>query len=185
MRELSQHITDLVENSTRAGARRVVIEVEEDTQADLLTIRVADDGRGMPTETVDRVTDPFYTTRACRRVGLGLPLLEASAQRCGGSLRIESSPGRGTEVTARFRRSHVDRPPMGDLQATLIAALVGHPDVDVVYRHRMDGRSFELDGAAIKRELEGIPLAHPSVLRWLEKYLSNGLSEVGGGTPPL
>lgn len=185
MRELSQHITDLVENSTRAGARRVVVEVEERVAADELVIRVADDGSGMAPERVERVTDPFYTSRTCRRVGLGLPLLSAATQRCEGSLEIASAPGHGTTVTARFRRGHIDRPPLGDLTSTLLSAIVGHPEVDFCYRHTLNGGSFEVDGAAIKRELEGVPLSHPSVLRWLERYFSEGLAEAGLVAAPV
>ena len=49
-----------------------------------LTIRVRDDGRGMDAETLQRVTDPFFTTRTTRHVGLGVPLLKAAAERCNG-----------------------------------------------------------------------------------------------------
>ncbi|MHB1162635.1 MAG: ATP-binding protein [Chloroflexota bacterium] len=185
MRELSQHIMDLVENSARAGARRVTIEVEEDSRADRLDIRVVDDGSGMSQEMAGRVTDPFCTTRSCRHVGLGLPLLSESARRCDGFLEIESVQGRGTAVTATFRRSHIDRPPLGDLHATILAALVGHPEMELLYYHRMDEHHFEVDGAAIKRELEGVPLSHPPVLRWLERYLADGLAKVCGAPPPL
>ncbi len=184
MRELSQHITDLIENSARAGAHRIEITVVEDLQADSLVVRVADDGCGMPQEEVGKVIDPFYTSRQCRKVGLGLPLLAAAAERCEGSVEIASEPGRGTSVVARFRRSHIDRPPLGDVRSTLLTALVGHSEVDLVYKHRANGHSFELDGAAIRRELEGIPLSHPSVLRWLDRLLSEGLSEVGVVTAP-
>ncbi len=153
--------------------------VEENLPADSLTIRVSDDGCGMAPEVVARVTDPFYTSRTCRKVGLGLPLLAAAAQRCDGSFTATSELGTGTTVVASFRHSHVDRPPLGDLHSTLLSALVGHPDVDFVYRHRVGDRVFELDGAAIKRELEGVPLSHPSVLRWLDHFLTEGLVELG------
>ncbi len=179
MRELAEHVTDLIENSVRAGARRVEVMVVEDLAADQLTLRVADDGCGMSAELMDRVADPFFTSRDCRRVGLGLPLLTAAAERCGGSLEIVSAPGNGTTVTARFFHGHIDRPPLGDMHCTLLAALVGHPEVDFLYRHRVNGATFEMDGAAIKRELGDVPLSHPSVLRWLERFLAEGLIEVG------
>ncbi len=88
-------------------------------------------------------------------------------------------------TTARFRRNHIDRPPLGDLQSTLLSSLVGHPELDFHYRHRIDGRNFEVDGAAIKRELEGVSLSRPSVLRWLERYFSEGLAEVGVRATPV
>ncbi len=184
MRELAQHITDLLENSVAAGARRVEITVEEDPRTDRLTVRVSDDGRGMAPETVQKALDPFWTTRTCRRVGLGLPLLAATAQRCDGSLEIASEPGRGTSVTARFRHSHIDRPPLGNLQATLVDALVGHPDVLFQYRHTREENGFELDGTALREELQEVPLSHPRVLRWLEGYIAEGLAEVGLAPAP-
>lgn len=163
----------------------MVVEVEEKVAADELVITVADDGNGMAPEVVERVTDPFYTSRTCRRVGLGLPLLSAATQRCEGSLEIASAPGHGTIVTARFRRGHIDMPPLGDLTSTLLSAIVGHPEVDFYYRHTFNGGSFEVDGAAIKRELEGVPLSYPSVLRWLERYFSEGLAEAGLAAAPV
>jgi anti-sigma regulatory factor (Ser/Thr protein kinase) len=182
LRELAQHIVDLLENSAGAGARRVEIELEMDSSADSVRLTVTDDGCGMTPDVVARVTDPFYTSRTCRKVGLGLPLMAASSQRSGGGLRIESAPGRGTKVEASFQLSHIDTPPLGDLQSTLICAIEGHPDVDLLYRQVMDGRVFELDSGAIKRELGEVPLSHPSVLRWLEEYISEGLA--GAVTAP-
>jgi len=179
MRELSQHLMDLIENAVEAGCRRVAIQIDEDMEADLFTIRVEDDGRGMSPEIAFKATDPFWTTRSCRKVGLGLPLIAATAERCAGSLQIDSVLGQGTTVTAVFRHRHIDRPPLGDLHSTLVTALVAHPGVDILYRHQAGQRSFELDGAAIRRELEGVPLTHPSVLKWLDRYISEGLDEVG------
>ena len=74
MKELSLNILDIAENSVKAGATLITVSL---TQAgNVLTIEITDDGCGMDAETVRRVTDPFYTTRTTRRVGLGLPLLK-------------------------------------------------------------------------------------------------------------
>ncbi|HEX2922787.1 MAG TPA: ATP-binding protein [Chloroflexota bacterium] len=91
MRELSQHLMDLIENSIEAGSRKVAISIDEDLSRDLLTIRVEDDGHGMSQDAVTRATDPFFTSRRCRKVGLGLPLVAATAKRCGGFLTIDST----------------------------------------------------------------------------------------------
>jgi hypothetical protein len=174
---------DLIENSVEAECRRVAISVDEDLPRDLLTICVEDDGHGMSPETATLAADPFFTSRSCRKVGLGLPLVAATAERCAGSLTIDSVPGRGTTVTAVFRHSHIDRPPMGDLHSTLMTALVAHSGVDILYRHRIGQQCFELDGAAIRGVLEGVPMTHPSVLQWLDRYISEGLAEVGAFAP--
>jgi signal transduction histidine kinase len=133
MEELSLHVLDIAENSIAAGAKRVEIRIEEDPAADWLTIEITDDGAGMTEEQLQRATDPFFTTRTTRRVGLGLPLLQQAALAAGGDLQIHSAPGRGTQVTARFRYSHLDRQPMGDLRSTLMTLAAGHPEIDWVF----------------------------------------------------
>ncbi len=175
MREISHHVLDIIYNSVEAGARRVEIRVVEDSKADSLTISVADDGRGMDPEVVARALDPFFTSRTTRDVGLGLSLLEASARACAGEVKVDSRRGEGTTVTACFQRSHVDRQPLGDMASTLMVAIVGAPAVDLCYRHEVDGRVFAFDTSALRAELEGLPLSHPAVVRWLRTFLEEGL----------
>lgn len=178
MRELAQHILDLVENSAAAGASRVQIVVEVRGDADLLTITVRDNGRGMPTETLAKATDPFFTSRSSRRVGLGIPLLKASAERSGGCLRIESQVGTGTLVEAVFALSNVDTPPLGDLKSTLICSIVGHQDMDVLFRQTVGDKVFELDSGLVKQALGDVPLTDPRALRWLERTVTEGLDRI-------
>ena len=172
LRELALHIVDLVENSIAAGATLVTIEVIEDARADRLTIRVADNGRGIDPELVTRVADPFVTTRTTRRVGLGLPFLKQAAELCNGSLTIDSAQGVGTTVTATFQNSHIDRMPMGDLPGTILTLVVGNPQVDFVYRHIVDTKSFEFDTRPMKKELGQVALSEPSVIAYLKKTLT-------------
>lgn len=175
MRELSLHILDVIENAIEAGARRIEVEIDEDTARNVLAIRVADDGRGMDEETLQRATDPFFTTRTTRHVGLGLPLFKAAAERCNGSLTITSQPGRGTEVKATFQYDHIDRAPLGDMPSTLLGAVLSHRECDIAYRHRVDGRTFEVDTAELREALGEVPLSHPQVRAWLEAYLEEGI----------
>ena len=88
MKELSLNILDIAENSVKAGATLTEITVEETDNRLVLTIK--DDGRGMTEEILKSVTDPFYTTRTTRKVGMGIPLLKLAAEQTGGRLQIES-----------------------------------------------------------------------------------------------
>ena len=119
MKELSLHILDIAQNSVKAGATLIQITIEEDTVADTLRITVADNGCGMDKDLLQRVRDPFTTTRTTRKVGMGIPLLEAAAVQCGGGLDIQSQPGVGTTLTAWFGLSHIDRAPVGDMPGTM------------------------------------------------------------------
>ncbi len=181
MRELSLHVLDLLENSLEAGATRICVEIDEQPCQNLLKITVADNGRGMDAETQTCALDPFFTTRSTRHVGLGLPLLRAAAERCGGGLELQSQPGVGTTVVATFERDHIDRAPLGDMVSTLMGALLSRREGwDLRYTHRVGDRVFTFDTAQIREILGEVPLWHPAVRDWLQAYLRQGYDELYG-----
>ena len=100
MPELSLNILDVAKNSVTAGASLITITVAADTAADTLKIAIADNGCGMTQEQVARVTDPFFTTRTTRKVGLGIPFFKMAAELTGGSFTIDSTVNVGTTTTA-------------------------------------------------------------------------------------
>ncbi|MGE5258105.1 MAG: ATP-binding protein [Hyphomicrobiales bacterium] len=180
MRELSLHILDVVENGITAGASCIDIRVEESSAADLLRIIVRDNGRGMPDQKIKRIEDPFVTTRTTRRVGLGLSLLAAAARRCDGDIIVNAAPARGTEVTATFRRSHIDRAPLGDVAATLGTLIMGNPQVDFDYVHRLDDKEFMFNTREIKAEMEDLDLTNPLVVTHLSESIRRSLNALAG-----
>jgi len=174
MRELSLHILDIAENAISADARHIDLAIVEDVDANLLSITVSDDGRGMDTSAVVQARDPFFTTRATRHVGLGIPLFAAAAERCGGGLTIESVPGKGTTVVATFQHNHIDRAPLGNVPGTLMCVLMRGDNFGLHYLHRVGDRTFEFDTDEIKEELGGVPLSYPSVREWLGSFIVQG-----------
>lgn len=173
MEDLSLHILDLAENAVAAGASRVLISVNENERRDVLTIRVADDGRGMPAADRARALDPFFTTGR-KRTGLGLPLLAQTAELCGGRLTIASAPGRGTAVEARFPFSHVDRPPLTRMAETMMTLFFGHPGVGFRYAHARNGRRFSV----LRRGRESAA-ADAAEIAALRDALRAGLKRIG------
>ncbi len=180
MKEISLHILDAVQNSIEAGATRVVVTVDQDTARDLLTVDIADNGRGMDPETARWVTDPFVTTRTTRRVGLGLPLLAATARQSGGTLTVVSAKGEGTRVTATFRLTNIDRPPLGDMSSTVACLLAANPSLDIEYSHRCDGREFRLASADLRAGLGEVSLSEPPVYAFIRDYVDAGLLQACG-----
>ncbi len=150
MEDLSLHILDIVENSIRARASKINIKVVEDTRRDLLTIEIKDDGKGIDEETMKKVLDPFFTTKATRKVGLGLALLKQSARESGGDVEIISKVGTGTRVKAIFNYSHIDRKPLGDIAATLVTLIAGNPEVDFICEHISDESKYRIDTEEIR-----------------------------------
>lgn len=180
MREIALHLLDIAENSAAAGSRNVSIEVHEDLHRDLLSACVRDDGRGMDAETVQNVQDPFYTTRTTRTVGLGIPLLKLAAEQAEGRFSLQSEPGKGTQVEAVFRHSHIDRMPLGDLPATFLTALVSHPAIHWIFGYGVtdrqgERRDFIFDDVELKRELDGLPLTEPEVLTFVRGLIEEGV----------
>ncbi len=181
MTEISLNILDVAENSTRAGAKLVQITVDADFPADRLTVTIADDGCGMTPEQVARVTDPFFTSRTTRKVGLGVPFFKLAAESTGGSFSIESEAGAGTTVTAVFVLSHIDRMPLGDISSTIHTLVVYHPETDFLYRYRYNGREFTLDTREFKEILGDIPFSEPEISAYILDLLNENKLETDGG----
>lgn len=178
MKELSLHILDIVKNSVTAGASHIDLKLEE-TAAQILTITIADDGKGMSPEFLASVTDPFTTTRTTRKVGLGLPLYRMAAEQTGGSFSIESVEGEGTTVTAVFHRDHLDCPPMGDLAGTVALLIQGSPWIDFTLLHTTPKGGYEFTTEEIRDYLGSeVPLDAPEVFVWLSEYLEELEQEV-------
>lgn len=178
MRELALHILDIAENSISAGADKIKISICEHLLDDKLAISIEDNGKGMDSETLARITDPFITSRTTRKVGLGIPFLKAAAEICDGSFDIQSMPGIGTTVQAEFKHSHIDRMPLGDISGTLHTLIIGTPEVNWVFEYHMDEDSFIFDDKPIKDALEGVPLSEPAVIKFVREMLDEGIYEL-------
>lgn len=182
MKELSLNILDVAENAVKAGATLTEILLHESDGICTLVIR--DDGCGMDAKTVERVTDPFYTTRTTRTVGMGLPLLKLEAQQTGGDVTVKSKDketypdAHGTEVTAVFHTDHIDCPPLGDLPATMMTLVQGHPDTDFLFCHERKGKdTVRMDTRELREVLGDVPLSSFEVLQWIQGYLREGYGE--------
>ncbi len=179
MEDLSLHILDIVENAIAARAKKIDLLIKEEPDEDRLVIEIADDGIGMDEEVRGKATDPFFTTRTSRKVGLGLSLLVQAAQEAGGMLRIESEPGKGTKVTASFQYSHIDRKPLGSMTETMTTLFLGNPELDISYRHQKEGKTYTLSSHALKEQFKNRSLASPEVIQWVKRHLKEGLAQIG------
>lgn len=175
MKELSLNLLDIAENSVRAGATLTKLLITETPE--LFTMEITDNGCGMTAEVLRGVTDPFYTTRKTRKVGMGLPLLRLAAEQTGGEMTVDSvsekdSPDRhGTTVRAIFRKTHIDFTPPGDLASTVVTLIQGHPDTDFLFRHTMPEKTVELDTRELRDRLGEVPLNNYEVIVWIGEYL--------------
>ena len=181
MKEISMHILDIVMNSIKADASQVEINIEDSIKNNRLKITITDNGRGMSEDVINRVTNPFYTTRTTRKVGLGIPMLKEACERCNGYLRIKSQIGVGTKVFCYFERDNIDRAPLGNMGQTIMAIINSGNNFELIYIHKTDIGEFIFDTREIKKMLEGIDINDAGVLLWIKEYINENVDIVLAG----
>ena len=176
MNDLSLHILDIIQNSLSAGAGLIELTVWEDLQNNLLTIIIGDNGKGMTAEQLQHATDPFFTSRTTRKVGLGLPLFRQTAEQSRGALSLSSTPGKGTTITATFAYDHIDRPPLGDVANAVILMVSANPHIDFLFSYRYNAQSYIFDTREIKEALDGLPLNDVHIMRALTEMIEENMA---------
>lgn len=178
MNELSLHILDICQNSIIADARIIKIVIEENTILNEYKIIISDNGKGMSEETLNNATDPFFTTRTTRKIGLGISLFKMAAEMTDGSFSIESEENVGTTTTAVFSHNHIDRAPLGDIEETLAILILNQKGIDINYEHIFNTHVYSLDTREIREELGNIALSEPSVIEWIKENIQNGIKDI-------
>jgi signal transduction histidine kinase len=96
--QLNQVVMNLVINAAQAmGPERGTITISNGVQGDNIWLEVADNGCGIPPETVQKIFDPFFTTKPVGEgTGLGLSLSYGIIKKHHGDICVSSEPGKGT-----------------------------------------------------------------------------------------
>jgi len=181
MEDISLFVLDLVQNSISAHAREIYIEIIESRQDKSLKLMIKDDGKGMDELTQSKITDPFFTTRTTRKVGLGIPMAKAATQGCGGSFAISSRKGEGTQITMIFKTDSLDCPPLGRMDQTITSLIAANTEIDFIYKHSTWKGTLDLNTQLIKSELKGVSIGVFEVIEWISSYIRDGLKEIDGG----
>lgn len=179
MRELSLNILDIAENSVTAKATRVDITIK--VSGNILSIEITDNGIGMSEEFVNRVIDPFATTRTTRKVGLGIPLFKMASESSGGTFSIKSKVNEGTTITATFEIDNIDRMPLGNVAGTISQLIATTPDIRWVFTYEVNGKSFAVDTDELKSQLIDVPITEYEVLQFIEEMINENMSCLNGG----
>ncbi len=119
LREMMVHLLDNAVKFGRVGGR---IAVRIALQSGMVSVSVADDGPGIPPDIVDHVFSPFVQgerslVRQHEGIGLGLPIVRRFAELHGGSVELDSAPGRGTTVTILLPAERLTAPPVAGVKA--------------------------------------------------------------------
>lgn len=169
---------DIIQNSVRAEASNIELEIREDLEKDIYSIFIKDDGCGMSEEVLSKVLDPFFTTRTTRKVGLGLSLLKQSAEQTGGNLEIHSKEGVGTELKVQFSHKNIDRPVIGDIAGVMVLLVSANPEIDFIYKHSTIKGEYIFDTKEIKEVLEDVSVTDPNILKYLKELVNENLNTI-------
>ena len=181
MKDLSLFLLDIAQNSIRACSSLISIRLIEEKGTNTFLVQVQDDGTGMPQDALNRATDPFYTTRTTRSVGLGLSFLKSAAERTGGTFSLSSVLNQGTSLTALFHTDHIDMVPLGDLTATFVSILSGRTCFHLDIFCKSDEKSFDFSTRDIENFLgESLDLSDPELYAWCSDTLRDRVESVFG-----
>ena len=178
MNELSLHILDICQNSIKADARLIEIIIEEQTKNNFYSITIHDNGRGMNEKTLSEVSDPFFTTRTTRKVGLGVSLFKMAAEMTGGNFTVSSEEGKGTSIVATFQHDHLDRAPLGEIDETLAILILNENNIDIYYKHTYNDKEYIFDTREVKQVLGDVPITDYSIILWIKDNVVEGIQEI-------
>jgi len=99
--QIKQVLINIVKNGIEAMEHGGILTIEAVTDRDTASIRIADQGPGIPPETLDRLGSPFFTTKE-NGTGLGLTVCYRIMRNHGGRIEVESRLGEGTAFTLRL-----------------------------------------------------------------------------------
>jgi len=179
MEELSLNILDIVQNSISAKATLIEISVEESDKKTCFIIRVNDNGYGMDEELLEKIQNPFVTTRTTRKVGLGISFIKEAAEITGGSFEINSTPNVGTNLTATFTKDHIDRQPMGDIAGTITTLVTLNPQIDFMLTYTVNSARFDFTSVQVKEQLgDEADISSPAIVSFLSEYLNQHIENL-------
>jgi signal transduction histidine kinase len=104
--KLKQVLLNLVKNACQATRPETgTVTVGLRRHADGIILRIQDNGSGMDGETLERIWDPFFSTRGHAGLGLGLDICRTFVEGLGGTIECRSTPGAGTLFLVQFPSS--------------------------------------------------------------------------------
>lgn len=176
MRDLASHIIDLIQNSIRAQANTIGVSFTESNQQNELKIVVSDDGVGMAAKEMVNATDPFFTTRISRKVGLGLSLMQMSCEQTGGLFSLRLNTTKGLQVEAIYKTDNPDCLPLGDLSGTMSLLFFTNPNINFEFSYSINDSSFEVSSKLLQQK--EINTNIPNMSSALSKYIETNLNEI-------
>jgi len=178
MKEIALHILDIAGNSIEAGSKRIELGLSLGREG-TLTVIVRDNGSGLEADLIERLSDPFFTSRKSRHVGMGVPLLKYHTELTGGKTEVHSENGRGTSVSAIFNCDHPDVQPLGDLAGCWILLSGYGGEIEIVLKCDTPEGSFKISNFQVREEIGTTGVWDESLKSNLKEYINYNLGMIG------
>jgi two-component system sensor histidine kinase HydH len=99
--KIRQALVNLLQNALHASPEGGEVRLTADCNGHAVKFVVDDQGVGIPAENLERIFQPFFTTKP-KGTGLGLPITHRIVREHGGRIQVKSVPGNGTRFTLTF-----------------------------------------------------------------------------------
>ena len=172
MEDLAMHMMEIIMNSIKANSSLIKILISNLNKTNKIILEIIDDGYGMDKDLLERVTNPFTTSRTTRKVGLGVSFMKGLCETCDGTFEIESKVSIGTSLKATIRKDHIDVPPLGDIGELMMMCIQSDENIDYELTYIDDYKEFVFKSKTIKEELMGVSLSEPDILLWIKEYIN-------------
>jgi two-component system NtrC family sensor kinase len=103
--QLQQVFLNIINNAFEAvqdGGKITIASREHNEHPDVVEITIADNGRGINSNQLKHIFDPFYTSGKEQGTGLGLSIAYGIVAKCGGDIKVQSTVGKGSAFTVEL-----------------------------------------------------------------------------------
>lgn len=178
MKDISLHLLDIVNNSVEAGSTAIHVRCWDYENSGTTGFSVSDNGKGMSDEMIEKATDPFFTTRTTRKVGLGLSLLKQNTEHTGGIFTLTSQLGKGTILKAEFIRDHPDTPPKGNIASVWTQLITSQPCIMFYFTMSTNKDEYSISTKEIMEVLDGVSIQDLSVRKMILELINENIKEL-------
>jgi len=179
MQDIAMISMDLLQNSLSAAAN--CIKWKYIVEDEWISLSIEDNGCGMDEAILNKVEDPFFTTRTTRNIGLGVPFFKQMVNQCDGKFTLDSIVNQGTLIKGTWLTKHWDNPPLGNIGELALLILNDHPDLELDILFDYHQQIYQFNSKQIAETVAPLPLNTYEVLEWVEYTINQAIQKCQGG----
>lgn len=177
MKTIDLHFIDIIHNSIRAKANKIIINIDDNSEKNIFFFEIIDNGCGIDKETLETINNNFFSSRKERKIGMGLALLKYYAELTGGSFSIGSEINKGTAISASFIKNNIDMQPIGDLSDVIANFICQFQNIEFEFSYNLDGNLFELSTSDIKNIFEDIDINDSEIIKNIKELIAENITK--------